>query len=124
MGVRFVRGRVAKVEGLPDGNVKVTYEDIDEGKVKTAVHDLVVLSVGLLPNIDVLVTFNGKALSTDDVGFIRIDPTDPVKTNVEGVFAAGCVTGPKDIPDTILEAAAAASRCAAFLREVMGDGRR
>jgi Heterodisulfide reductase, subunit A and related polyferredoxins len=123
MGVRFVRGRVAKVEGLPDGNVKVTYEDIDEGKVKTAVHDLVVLSVGLLPNIDVLVTFNGKAPSTDDVGFIRIDPTDPVKTNIEGVCCR-MVTGPKDIPDTILEAAAAASRCAAFLREVMGDGRR
>ncbi|MGC8608183.1 MAG: FAD-dependent oxidoreductase, partial [Vulcanisaeta sp.] len=33
MGIKFVRGRVAKIEGLPNGNVRVIYEDIDDGKV-------------------------------------------------------------------------------------------
>jgi len=133
MGVRFVRSRVAKIEGLPNGNVKVIYEDIDDGKVKSAEHDLVVLSVGLLPSSnDVVSIIHGAKLTVDALGFIITDPSAPTQTNIEGIFAAGCATGPKDIPDTILEAASAAARCAAYLRllkqermttvEVVSDG--
>jgi heterodisulfide reductase subunit A len=118
MGVKFVRGRVARIEGLPNGDVRVMYEDVEEGRLKSAVHDLVVLAVGLLPDNEVLKAFEGVTIHTDELGFVKVDPEDPVRTNVEGVFAAGCITGPKDIPDTILEAAAAAMRCAAFLKEV------
>lgn len=119
MGVKFVRGRVARIEGLPNGNVRVIYEDIDEGKVMSAEHDLVVLSVGLLPNNDdILSKIHGAKIAVDELGFIVTDPSAPTQTNVEGIFAAGCATGPKDIPDTILEAASAAARCAAYLRSL------
>lgn len=80
MGVKFVRGRVAKIEGLPNGNVRLIYEDIDEGRVKSAEHDLVVLSVGLLPsNDDIISTIHGEKLAVDELGFIRVDPSTPTR---------------------------------------------
>jgi len=120
MGVRFIHGRVAKVEKEEGGSVKVKYENIDEGgKLETAVHDLQVLSVGLLPNSEISKVFDGVYLSLDEFGWLLSpDPANPVKTNLEGVFAAGCSTGPKDIPDTVVEAASAASECAAYLNKV------
>jgi heterodisulfide reductase subunit A len=120
MGVRFIHGRVAKVEKGEGGSVKVKYENIDEGgKLETAEHDLLVLSVGLLPNCEITKVFDGVSLSLDEFGWLLSpDPANPVKTNLEGVFAAGCSTGPKDIPDTVVQAASAAAECAAYLKKV------
>ena len=44
-----------------------------------------------------------------------------VRTSIDGVFAAGCATGPKDIPDSAVEAAAAASECASYLLRTRGN---
>ena len=48
---------------------------------------------------------------------LQVDDEDEsaVRTSIDGVFAAGCATGPKDIPDSVVEAAAAASECSAYL---------
>ncbi|MGQ4891777.1 MAG: FAD-dependent oxidoreductase [Candidatus Njordarchaeia archaeon] len=120
MGVMFVKGRAISIEELEDGSVKVRYEDMeDEGKIKEDEFDLVVLSVGLLPNYEIVKAFKNVKIELDPYGWINQPETtyNPAKTNVPGVFVAGTVTGPKDIPDSIVSAAAAASQVIAYLNK-------
>jgi heterodisulfide reductase subunit A-like polyferredoxin len=118
MGVEFVKGKVARIEQLPNGNLALHYEDmLGEGGRKVREHDLVVLTVGFVPNTDVFSLFKGGELAADDFGYVReIDPiSEPSRTNVDGLFAAGTTIGVMDIPDTVLHSGAAATQAAAYL---------
>lgn len=118
MGTNFVKGRVGKIDEKEDGNLILTYEDIDNGGVLSqAEHDMVVLSVGLLPNTDYKNLFAGEELDSDEYYFVKEADEDlnPGKTNIDGVFVAGTVSGAKDIPDSILHAGAAAAQVAAHV---------
>lgn len=123
MGTVLVKGRVGKIEEKENGNLILHYEDIDNGGVKKqAEHDLVVLSVGLLPNTEIMGTFKKDKLLLDDFHFIKEIDEDmhPGKTNIDGVFVAGTSSGPMDIPDTIVHAAAAATHAAAHVEKTRG----
>lgn len=118
MGANFVKGRVAKIEEQEDGSLALYYEDMEnDGRVARAEHDLVVLSVGLLPNTEVLDLFAGEELEADEFFFVREVDEDinPGKTSIEGVFVAGTASGARDIPDSILHAGAAAAQAAAHV---------
>jgi heterodisulfide reductase subunit A-like polyferredoxin len=123
MGVKFVKGKVARIEDAGNGDLTLHYEDmLGEGGRKTAKHDLVVLTVGFLPNTDVFSLYKGDALAADDYGYLReMDPvSEPTRTNVDGLFAAGTTIGVMDIPDTVLHSGAAASQAAAYLERTRG----
>ncbi len=123
MGIEFVKGKVARIEQLPNGNLALHYEDmLGEGGRKIREHDLVVLTVGFLPNTDVFSLYKGGDLAADDFGYVReIDPvSEPACTNVEGLFAAGTTIGVMDIPDTVLHSGAAATQAAAYLERMRG----
>ncbi len=125
MGVYFVKGKVARIEELENGNLLLWVEDIESGEVRKVEHDLVVLSVGLIPNVSALRVF-GKDLKLDISGYVHEVDEDlnPGKTSIEGVFVAGSASGPMDIPDTILHAGAAAAQAAAYIERLKGgDGR-
>jgi heterodisulfide reductase subunit A-like polyferredoxin len=118
MGADFVEGRVARIEGTEEGNLVVHYEDIAGcGCLQKAEHDLVVLSVGLLPNPEALALFRNGLLTSDPYGYVQEIDEDinPGKTSVEGVFVAGSTSAVRDIPDAILHAGAAAAQAAAFV---------
>lgn len=121
MGVRFVKGKVAKITEKDGGNLVLRYEDIDGGgAVREAEHDLVVLSVGIIPNPDFMRLFGDATLEADDTLFVR-EPEEhlnPGKTSIEGVFVAGAATGPMDIPDTILHSGAAAAQAASYIESL------
>ena len=60
MGVYFVKGKVASIDETEDHDLVLHYEDIEAGTgPQQAEHDLVVLSVGLMPNPDALQLFTG-----------------------------------------------------------------
>ena len=121
MGVRFVRGKVAKIEERENGDLDVVYSDTrGTGGVARATHDLVALSVGLLPNQGMAELFENEKLQLDDAGWVALkdDSRSGVRTSIDGVYVAGCASGPKDIPDSVLEAAAAASECSSYLSRV------
>jgi heterodisulfide reductase subunit A-like polyferredoxin len=121
MGVYFVKGRVGRIEGATNQNLTLYYEDIlNGGGLKQAEHDLVVLSVGLLPNPEVLSLFPSQHLESEQIPFVHeINPDlDPGKTSIEGVFVAGAASAPRDIPDSILHAGATAVQAAAYLKNV------
>jgi heterodisulfide reductase subunit A len=121
MGVYFVKGKIATVEQVEDGNLVLHYEDIgNEGKLATAEHDLVVLATGLLPNKEALGLFARGDLEADAHQYIKEIDEDmsPGKTSVEGVFVAGCGAAAMDIPDTILHAGASAVQAAAYVKRI------
>ena len=117
MGVRFVRGKVAKITPEADGDVGLWYEDTELGGVHKATHDLAVLAVGLLPNPEAERLVTSDELKLGEGGWVQSEDENrhPTRTTVDGVFVAGTASGPKDIPDSIVDAAAAASECAAYL---------
>ncbi len=115
MGIEFVKGKVARISEDVDQNPIVRVELIDDNShVSERKHDLVVLSVGMLPGLDPQKTFG---VTTADDGFIEIPDCNiaPVVTVQEGIFAAGTSTGPMDIVDTIMTAGAAAAEAAAYM---------
>jgi heterodisulfide reductase subunit A len=115
MGITFVKAKVARIEEQPNGDISLRVEIIEEdGRVVDAIHDLVVLSVGLQPGDDPR-RFIGVDL--DQYGFVASpDPKlDATLTSLPGVVAAGTALGPKDIVDSIMEASAAATKVATYL---------
>lgn len=112
--VRFIRGRAASVSNFPlndqeVGKLVVRVEDTLMGKVRRIPVDMVILATGLNPAEDaaeVAHTFNisGTGFFTE-----RHPKLAPVSTATDGIFIAGACQGPKDIPDTVAQASAAAS---------------
>ena len=115
MGIEFVKGKVASIKEDENQNPVVRVELIDEGsQVKEITHDLVVLSVGMLPQYDPEAIFN---VSLGDDKFIDIPKINsyPCLSNREGIFVAGASGGPMDIVDSIIMASGAASETAAYI---------
>ncbi len=117
MGVNFVKGKIGKITENENGNLNLRYEDINENVVRETEHDIVVLSVGVLPNTDSKALFRDGDLKLDAFSFVdQSDPlTSPSKTSIEGVFVAGTATGPMDIPDSILSAGASSAEAISYL---------
>jgi heterodisulfide reductase subunit A len=115
MGIEFVKGKIASIAAGANQSVAMKYEAQEqEGQLVTREHDLVVLSLGMVPDWNPAGICD---LSTGDDAFIRCSMPQiaPTVTNLEGVFVAGVAAGPKDIVDTITEAGAAAMEAANYL---------
>ena len=119
-GTIFVRGRVAAVTDtlrLPDeaehqGRVIIQVEDTLAGVQRRIPVDMVVLSAGLEPPHDAKEVARRFGISCSAEGWVieRHPKLDPVATMTEGVFAAGCALGPRDIPASVANGSAAAAR--------------
>lgn len=121
MGIRFVKGKVSKIESKGNGDLILKYEDIENsGKLAQEEFDLAVLAVGLLPSSDVLSTLREMQPAKDDANFIgSLDSLHPAMTSVPGIFVAGTAYGPKDIPDSVNSSGDAASEAAAFMQAMV-----
>ncbi len=116
-GTHFIRGKVAEITDaarLPgeEGKLIIQAEDTLAGKQRRIPVDMVILSAGLEPRHDAkeVARLFGIACSADGWYIERHPKLDPVATMTEGVFIAGCVQGPKDIPASVVQGAAAAAR--------------
>lgn len=120
MGVEFIKGKIGRISEKENGDLSIRYEDIREGVVQEAEHDLVVLSVGILPDIIPDDMFMNERPELDPFNYVKqIDElSNPAKTSMEGVYVAGAASGPMDIPDSILSAGAASSETATYLRRL------
>ena len=119
MGVNFVRGKVAAIREDENHNPIVKVELTEEGRVEERTHDLVVLSLGMLPAEDLSLDL-GNQRGVD--GFVHIpNPNSaPNSTEQPGIFSTGTAMGPMDIVDSIVTASAAASAASAYIREFGG----
>jgi heterodisulfide reductase subunit A-like polyferredoxin len=119
-GVRFIRSQVSRIAERPkNGNLAIAYIDGD-GRPREEEFDLAVLAVGMKPAPEALDLAARLGISLDDSGFCRTDEFSPLSTSREGVFACGVFQGPKDIPETVVQAGAAAEAASAFLSDARG----
>lgn len=114
-GVRFVRGRISEAGETIDGRVQIKAEDTLLGRPVKMTVDMLVLAVGM--------TAAGSnrrlGVGLQESGFIA--PRDlftgaVYSPDAENIFYAGCATAPKNIGETLNEAAAAAVKAAEFVK--------
>ncbi len=109
-GITFIRGKGSEIF-KKDGRLIVAAEDTLLGTPVEISVDMVVLGTGLTARHDAerVAQVFGISQSADRF-FMEAHPKlRPVSTNVDGIFLAGCCQGPKDIPDTVAQASAAAA---------------
>ena len=116
-GVHYIRGRVGKVSPMPDGTLEVQGSDLIENRQLRISADLVVLAAAIEPDKSArpLATMLTASMDTNDF-FTEAHPKlRPVESPTAGVFLSGACQGPKDIPETVAQAGAAASKVIGLL---------
>lgn len=116
-GTLFVRGRVAEITDAArnpgeEGKLIVQVEDTLASMQRRIPVDMVILSVALEPPRDTKEVAHKFGISCSAAGWVteRHPKLDPVATMTEGIFIAGAIQGPKDIPASVSQGAAAAAR--------------
>ena len=119
-GVRFIRSRVHTVTEKPDGTLRFRYAD-ESGKIVEEEFDLAVLSVGMEASKATAKLAAGIGVELNALGFVKTDPLLPTMTTRPGIFVAGVARGCKDIPESVVEASAAAESAARILSPARGS---
>jgi heterodisulfide reductase subunit A len=117
-GVRYIRARVANIEELPETqSLSIKYET-DEGKLLKENFDLIVLSVGLSPQDRIKEMAEQLGVELNQYQFCKTEEFQPIETSKPGVLVIGAFQGPKDIPETVTQASAAAALAGGLLAGV------
>ncbi|MDP8249245.1 MAG: CoB--CoM heterodisulfide reductase iron-sulfur subunit A family protein, partial [Candidatus Tritonobacter lacicola] len=119
-GVRYIQSRVTGIKEDGEGNLILKYVDEKE-EVQKETFDLVVLSIGLRTNPRALEMARKLGIELDESNFCRAAPFSGVRSSRDGIFICGTIAGPKDIPESVIEASAAASGAAGY---IIGPGYR
>ncbi|MBA7666349.1 Ferredoxin-type protein NapF [subsurface metagenome] len=121
-GTIFIRGRPAEITNVAEtpeekGKLIVQFEDTLAGLQRRLPVDMVILSCALEPQADVeeIARLFNISRSADGFFLEKHPKLDPVATMTGGIFVAGCCQGPKDIPDTVAQASAAAAEVLAMI---------
>jgi len=114
-GVLFLRGRVVQIDS-DNGNLILSYEDIDIGEPVTVEADLVVLSVGQLPTPGTAELADMLGVPLDEDGYIGEDNTTYSLWDRRGVYVVGCAAGPRGIRYSVRDGREAALSIDAVLR--------
>jgi len=120
LGVKYIRCRPSSVKEVPGThNLKITYQAAD-GEIEIEEFGMVVLSTGIRPPGEVRELAEQFGIELDKYGFAATLPLEPVETSKPGVYVCGPFASPKDIPETVMEASAGASKAMALLTEQRG----
>jgi len=121
-GANVIRGKVAEVvqagwSKREEGTLLIRCEDTLIGRFREIPVDMVVLCNAIEPrqDADKVARLFGLSRSPDGFFLERHPKLDPVATSTDGLFIAGCAQGPKDIPDSVAQASAAAARMLATI---------
>jgi heterodisulfide reductase subunit A-like polyferredoxin len=117
--VRFVRARVHTIDPMPGDDLRLRYVS-EEGELVEETFDLVVLSVGLAPNDTAVKVAETMDVALNQHQFAETSDLAPVATNRDGIYVCGVFQGPKDIPQSVMEASAASAAAARSLTAARG----
>lgn len=119
-GVKYEKAMISSVKEDPKTkNLLVRYRK-PEGKFAEEEFDMLVLSVGLKPSSGNFKLAQASGIELDQYGFCKTVEFMPGRTTREGIFASGAFCAPKDIPETVVDASAAAANAARLLSDVRG----
>ena len=114
-GAQLVRARVSAVEINPaNDNLRIRYDPNDGGPLREDEFDMVVLSVGLHTSEQAKRLAEKLGVELEESGFVKSSPFDPVLTSRQGIYTCGTLTGPRDIPETVMQASGAAGAAASL----------
>lgn len=118
--VNYYRCRLSQVETADSSDDLLVKFLTEEEKLETEKYDMVVLSTGLIPPPGVERLKGCLGLKLNKYNFVATDAFSKENSSREGVYVCGAITEPKDIPETVMQASAAAGRAAGLLSEVRG----
>lgn len=108
-GIHYVKSIPSRIVQMPGtNNLRVRFVD-ESGELTERQFDLVVLSVGMEPSASIVERATAIGVELNDYGFCATDRFSPLATSRPGVFVGGAFQEPKDIPETVTQASAAAS---------------
>jgi len=120
LGVRYLRSFISRTYEMPGTrNLRVVYAS-PEMKQTEEEFDMIVLSLGLEPSASLQEQAERMQVVRNRWGFAQTAELQPLDTSRPGVFVGGAFQEPKDIPDTVMQASAAASRAMALLAPARG----
>ncbi len=119
-GVRFVRSRPHSItpvlsDGAMTGGLRIEYLPYNAGRPETEEFDMVVLSTGFRISTEVRELAAKLGIELNEHGFAKTGGFDPVAASKPGIYVCGLFEGPKDIPETLVQAGAAACCASADL---------
>jgi heterodisulfide reductase subunit A len=120
LGVKYIRCRVPIVEEIPGTrNLIIKYLAENDRKVSQE-YDLVVLSVGMQPPKEVKAIAERFGVRLNSFSFCGTSSFRPAESSREGIYVAGPFAEPKDIPETVMQASAAAAQALCLLKDARG----
>nr|WP_319493147.1 FAD-dependent oxidoreductase [uncultured Desulfobacter sp.] len=108
-GIRLIRCKPHTITELPDKSLAITYAREDLSAMEKEEFDMVVLSTGFRPNQKTIALAETLGIDLNEHNFAKSGTMDPVTTSKDGVYVCGVFESPKDIPETLVQASAAAS---------------
>ncbi|PID78027.1 MAG: heterodisulfide reductase [Deltaproteobacteria bacterium] len=119
-GVKFVRSRVHTINPVPEtGDLEVRYVN-EEGKITSEVFNMIVLSIGLQIDGSTIQLAKDLGIELTPGNFAETETFKPVQTSRDGIIASGAFLGPRDIPQSMIDASAAAGVAGEKLASVRG----
>ncbi len=107
-GVRYIRSRIHSIEEDPESRDLILQYALEDGSIQVETFDMVVLSIGLETPQNVIELAERLDIDLDQDNFALTGSFTPVETSRKGIFVCGAFQEPKDIPQSVMEASAAA----------------
>ncbi|MHA1986777.1 MAG: FAD-dependent oxidoreductase [Promethearchaeota archaeon] len=120
-GIRYIRRRISFIKEIPDSKDLEVYYENEEGRIVKEIFNLVVLSVGMQPNSKAKELAKKLKIELNEYGFCKTSTFNPVGTSRPGIYVCGAFASPKDIPETVIEASAAAGCVNVLLSEARNE---
>ncbi len=119
LGVKYIRGRPSSVYENPDKSLTIRYKNTLTGKVEENTVDMLVLSTAIIPTQANKKLGKVLGIEVDENGFFKQESllNDPIQSTRPGIFLAGCIQGPKDIPDSVSMASGAAAKAVSPIKD-------
>jgi len=119
-GVRFIRSKVHTITEVSEtGTLNFKYVT-ESGELIDEEFDMVVLSVGMEPSVSAVEMAKNLGLELNAYDFIKTNDISPVASSRPGIYVAGVIQGVKDIPESVMEASAAACNAGIGLASARG----
>jgi heterodisulfide reductase subunit A len=115
--IKFIEEVTPEITETPEKKLMTTVYDMLAGHEVKITSDWVVLSTPLIPHKDSILLARTLKIPISPDGFLMEAHLKlrPVDTQMDGIFLAGAATGPKDVPESIVSAKAAAGRAASLM---------
>lgn len=108
-GIRFVKSRIHTINPVPDSDSLEVRYVTETGQIDTEIFDMIVLSIGLETPPEMIELAKKLDIDLTRSNFAATTSFEPVSTSRKGIYVCGAFQGPKDIPESIVDASAAAA---------------